>query len=207
MRRALSAYGAAVAAVAAVAFACAPARAAGLTGGATAAILTGDDVELDADLDNARMGFSAGLYFAAKAPNFEFRPEILFVEMGTGDEALLPAMGAGPLEFRFDYVQVPFLFKMTSATDKRAGVGLFFGPYFAFNLEAKMTEDVGGVPVTTDIKDLVRDTDVGAIVGLSVDAKYWSLDVRYTHGFEKIFEDTSLDVRNAAVSVMLGISF
>ncbi|MHC4252538.1 MAG: outer membrane beta-barrel protein, partial [Planctomycetota bacterium] len=155
MRRALSAYGAAVAAVAAVAFACAPARAAGLTGGATAAILTGDDVELDADLDNARQGFSAGLYFAAKAPNFEFRPEILFVEMGTGEGALVPAIGAGPLEFKFDYVQVPFLFKMTSATDKRSGVGLFFGPYFAFNLEAQVTEDVGGVPVTTDIKDLV----------------------------------------------------
>ena len=207
MRRGFSAYGAAAMAVAAVAFACAPARAAGLTGGPTAAILTGDDVELDVDLDNARQGFSAGIYLAAKGPNFEFRPEILFVEMGTGDEALLPAIGAGPLEFKFDYIQVPFLFKMTSATDKHAGVGLFFGPYFAFNLEATVTEDVGGVPVTTDIKDLVRDTDVGAIVGLSVDAKYWSLDVRYTHGFERVFEDCELDVRHAAVSVMLGISF
>jgi len=207
MRRATDALAVLTAAVAAVAFACAPARAAGITGGATVATLRGDDVEIDLDLDGSRSGYSAGIYFSARAPNFEFRPEILFVQMGTGDETLLPAIGAGPLEFEFDYIQVPFLFKMTSATSRHPGVGLFFGPYFAFNLEAEVTSDPGGVPVTTDIKDLVRDTDVGAIVGLSIDAEYWSLDIRYTHGFDRIFEDNSLDVRNSALSVMLGISF
>lgn len=207
MRRAIDVLAVLTAAVAAAAFACAPARAAGITGGATVAILTGDDVEVDVGLDQARMGWSAGIYFSAKEPNFEFRPEILLVNMGTGDETLLPAIGGGPLEFRLDYVQVPLLFKVTSAMHKRTGVGFFFGPYFAFNLEAEVIADVGGVPVTTDIRDLVRDTDVGAIVGLSIDAEYWSLDVRYTHGFERIFEDTTLDVRNASVSVMLGISF
>jgi len=172
MKRATDVFAVLTAAVAAVAFACAPARAAGITGGATVATLRGDDVEIDLDLDSSRNGYSAGIYFSA-----------------------------------FDYIQVPFLFKMTSATRRRPGLGLFFGPYFAFNLEAEVTSDVGGVPVTTDIKDLVRDTDVGAIVGLSLDAEYWSLDIRYTHGFERIFEDNSLDVRNGALSVMLGISF
>jgi len=207
MRRATDAFAALSAAVAAVAFACALARAAGITGGATLATLRGDDVEIDLDIDRSRNGYSAGLYFSARAPNFEFRPEILFVQMGTGDETLLPAIAAGPLGFEFDYIQVPFLFKMTSATRRHPGVGIFFGPYFAFNLEAEVTSNVGGVPVTADIKDLVRDTDVGAIFGLSVDAGYWSLDIRYTHGFERIFEDNSLDVRNAALSVMLGMSF
>jgi len=192
---------------AAVAFACAPARAAGITGGGTAAILIGDDVDVEIDLDRARQGLSAGIYFSARAPNFEFRPEILYVEMGSGDQTLLPALGAGPLEVDLDYVQVPFLFKLTSATDRQGGVGIFFGPYAAFNLDAKVTQDVGGVPVTTDVKDLVRNTDVGAIVGLSIDGEYWSLDIRYTQGFENILEGSSLDVRNAAVSVMLGMSF
>ena len=191
------------AAVAVVAFACAPAGGAGITGGATAATLIGDDVEDDM----VRSGHSAGIYFSARAPNFEFRSEILFVNMGTSDEALLPAIGTGPLEFTLDYVQVPFIFKMTSATGRKTGVGLFVGPYFAFNVNAEVTSDVGGVPVTTDIEDLVRDTDVGAIVGLSIDAEYWSLDVRYTHGFERIFEGTTTDARNASLSVMLGITF
>lgn len=205
MRRATDVFALLFGIVTAVAFACVPARAAGITGGATAATFFGDDVETDNE--NARLGFSAGIYFSAKAPNFEFRPEILFVQMGTGDETLLPAIGLGPLEFELNYIQVPFLFKMTSATDKQGGVGFFFGPYFAFNLDAEVTADVGGVPVTTDIKDLVRDTDVGAIVGLSIDAEYWSLDIRYTHGFEKIFEDRTVNVRNGSLSVMLGISF
>lgn len=205
MRRAYSAYGAVAAAIMAMAFLSASARAAGLTGGPTAATLFGSDVETDDE--NARLGFSAGIYFSAKAPNFEFRPEILFVQMGAGDETLLPALGVGPLELKLDYVQVPLLFKMTSARAKQPGVGFFFGPYFAFNLEAEMTADVGGVPVTTNIDDLVRDTDVGVIVGFSIDAEYWSLDVRYTHGFENIFEDSTLNVKNASLSVMLGISF
>ena len=203
MRRVSGVLVVATAAVGALAFACAPARAAGITGGATAATFLGDDAEDD----EARFGYSAGLYFSARAPGFEFRPEILFVNMGTSDEALVPALGAGPFEFTLDYVQVPFLFKATSATDKKAGGGIFFGPYFAFNMNAEVTRDVGGVPVTTDIDDLVRDTDVGAVVGLSFDAPYWSLDVRYTHGFQDVFEGDSLDVRNASVSVMLGIRF
>jgi hypothetical protein len=198
-------YGAMAVALAAMAFVSTSARAAGLTGGATAATLFGNDVQ--ADEENARLGYSAGIYFSAKAPNFEFRPEILFVQMGAGEGALLPGIAAGPLGFKLDYVQVPFLFKMTTATAKQAGVGFFFGPYFAFNLEAEMTSNVGGVPVKTNIDDLVRDTDVGAIVGLSIDAEYWSLDVRYTHGFENIFEGNALDVKNASLSVMLGISF
>ena len=204
MRRALKAFAALAAGVAAVAFACAPARAAGLTGGATAATLFGNDVEIDNE--DARIGYSAGIYFSARAPNFEFRPEVLFVNMGA-EKALLPTVVSGDLEIDLDYVRVPFLFKMTSATAKRGGVGLFFGPYFAFNVNAEVTRDVGGLPVTTDIGHLVRDTDVGAVIGISIDAPYWSLDVRYTHGFEDVFEDTLLDVKNASLSVMLGISF
>ncbi len=207
MRRATDVFAVLTAFATLVAFACAPARAAGITGGFTAATLRGDDVQVGLNLDEARQSWSAGIYFAAKSPNFEFRPEILFVNVGSGEGTILPAVGPGPLGFELSYIQVPFLFKLTSASDKRAGVGVFFGPYFAFNIDAEVTSEVGGVPVTTNIDDLVKDTDVGAVVGISVDAQYWSLDVRYTHGFEKIFKDSTLDVRNASLSVMLGIGF
>jgi len=207
VRRATDVFAVLMAAFAVVAFACAPARAAGITGGGIASTLRGSDVTVGLNLDESRQSWAAGIYFSAKSPNFEFRPEILFVNVGSGGGTLLPAVGAGPLGFELSYIQVPFLFKMTSATDKQAGVGVFFGPYFAFNIDAEVTTDVGGVPTTASMDNLVKDTDVGAVVGISFDAKTWSLDVRYTHGFEKIFEDASLDVRNASLSVMLGIGF
>lgn len=207
MKRATDVFAVMTAVATIVAFACAPARAAGITGGGIASTLRGDDVTVGLNLDEARQSWAAGIYFSAKSPGFEFRPEVLFTNMGSGEGTILPAVSPGPLSFELTYIQVPFLFKLTSATEKRAGVGVFFGPYFAFNIDAEVTSDVGGVPTTANINNLVKDTDVGAIVGISIDAKNWSLDVRYTHGFEKIFEDTSLDVRNASLSVMLGIGF
>ena len=102
---------------------------------------------------------------------------------------------------------VHFLPADRSVNGSGGSSALFFGPYFAFNVNAEVTRDVGGLPVTTDIGHLVRDTDVGAVIGISIDAPYWSLDVRYTHGFEDVFEDTLLDVKTASLSVMLGISY
>jgi hypothetical protein len=77
----------------------------------------------------------------------------------------------------------------------------FAGPQVSFNTKA----EIGNDDITVDIKDGIKSTDFGVVVGVGMESGRFTADARYTHGFTNVNDEGDDKVRNRVVAFMVGI--
>lgn len=193
------------------------------------------------DVGDTKTGFVGGAYATARInPQFGIRLEALYLQKGgkgkiSGTLDLLDGgfneVGTvsvtGENKLTLDYVEIPLLAVYSFPLSPTANVDLFAGPAIAFNTKAEFESsaticlDGECEPLlseTDDIKDIVKDTDFGGVIGAGFSFKLSRATLfgegRWTYGFSEIIDDPSLlpgesnpDLKNSAFAFMLGLQF
>lgn len=183
----------------------------GLKAGMNIANLHGDDVEgLGFE---SKMGFCAGGFITFKVANIvAIQPEVLYTQKGNKWEEEFNGE-TWKVTFNLNYLEIPVLLKVIMPIQGMIKPHLFAGPYFAYNLTAKVKEEYNGQSDEEDIDEYFKDTDFGTVFGGGIDfglpVGKIVFDARYSLGLTSIDEpdDGTADVKNDAFSFMLGYAF
>ncbi len=158
----------------------------GLKGGINMAKLTGSD----AGTNSMKTGFVAGAFTTVDMVFLNIQPEILFSQKG----ATYEVFGLS-IDENHNYLEIPVLFKFPLG--KIVVPSIYVGP----SLGMLMSADVEGF----DIKDGLKSTDLGLVFGMDVKTPVkLILDARYTMGLTSIDDSGIYDVKNSAISLMVG---
>jgi len=172
--------------------------------------LTGDV----SDEAGYKLGFAGGAFFAYTFSDwFTLQPEVLYSQKGA--KATEERLGEERTEtISLDYVEIPVLAVLTIPTQSRLTPKVFVGPAFGFLLSAEDKREVDGEERgSEDIKDALKDYDIGVVLGAGLDVKVGpgaiTADVRYNFGVTNIVddEDDNDTVRNGVFSFMVGYAF
>ncbi len=178
----------------------------GIRGGASAAKLTGADVQdLEGTIKN-KLGFTAGIFLAINIGKIiTIQPEVLYTMKGSQIE---DPLGEYTGKLYGDYVEIPLLLKIRIPTP---GIqpAIFAGPSVGFKLKEKLQINGEDVPLE---ERLLENNDYGAIFGAGLDfGRHFMIDVRYSLGLKKVLtaieEGTQPDVKNGVWSATIGIAF
>ncbi|WP_322550298.1 porin family protein [Flavobacterium psychraquaticum] len=179
----------------------------GAKGGINFANLAGDDA------DGAKMfvGFNAGFFIEIPvADKLVFQPEILYSAQGSKSEGPLFVDGSVynvEATFKFNYINIPLLFKYEIA-DK---FSLEAGPYVGFLTSAKLKANIQGVgSETIDAKDMLKSTDFGIAIGMNYEfTDVIFANARYQSGLTEIgdAEGNNNDIKNSVFQIGLGFRF
>ncbi|UCG62067.1 MAG: PorT family protein [Candidatus Zixiibacteriota bacterium] len=207
---------------------------------------------------SSRMGFQAGGFVAVSMSKyFSIQPELILIKKGVSVEGSAvreaPSPDAETLTYILDerisltYLEIPVLAKLTIPTPGNVRPSVYIGPAFAFNLSG--SDDVYlSVAIESEYSDIfneyegnpdisnLKGSDVGLVFGgdlrIPSGSINWILDVRYTIGTSKLFDDvnpadipeiddeilptelpianhltgTASDAKTRVLSVMLGVS-
>jgi len=182
---------------------CAEGMTFGFKGGLSLAKITGSDVE-NAGWRTAGVG---GLFLSYQVNNiFAIQPEMLYAMKGTtGEEGIVK------LTMKLDYFEIPLLAKLYLPTESKVKPNLYAGPAMAFKVSSKLKGEAGSLSAEADLEG-IKSTDFGIIVGAGMEYRLTSgcilFDLRYTMGLISIFDVADeADVRNSAVSIMVGYGF
>lgn len=148
----------------------------GIKGGMTIAKLTGDNT----DALKSRTGFMVGGYAAIPiGEGTAIQPELNYAQKGAKFET-----ENGDVNEKFDYIEIPVLFKYTVAGE---GARPYFlvGPYLGFNTSAKI--ESGGQSV--DVGDEIKSTDFGLVFGIGVELQKFLIEARYGLGLTDIYQE------------------
>ena len=155
-----------------------------------------------------RPGVLAGGFLAVEfARAYAFQPEFLYAMKGvhihpTGESV------TGSLEL--SYLEIPLLFRFSPRTKGRVGFDLFAGPAVAFRLAADATVGDSQDSESQSLKDDVKGTDFGVVVGGGVHIGKVSIEARWTEGLVNLISnpvDGAQDIKNRAFSVLVGYKF
>ncbi len=174
----------------------------GIKGGLASANLTGKDI----DSVKAKLGYTGGIALTLGGNAICLQPEALYVQKG----AKYDFMGED-IEFKLDYIEIPILLRLNLSQGTSTPY-IYGGPAFAFNISAKVSgTDSNGETVEEDIKDYVKDKDLGVVFGGGIDFGQFTLEARYTMGLQTIDQsqdnEEEEEVKNATISVLVGFSF
>lgn len=156
-----------------------------------------------------RMGLAGGAFLTfALGPNFALQPEVLYVMKGAKYEE-----DGNEATFKFDYLDIPILFKYRFPTAGTTRPSLFAGPVASFKLSSEYEEVFEGEESKENV-DNVNGLDYGLAFGGGIDFAVGqntiTMDVRYTLGLTD-WPDTDVDediaVKNGGWLVMVGIGF
>ena len=180
----------------------------GLKAGMTIANLHGDDVEGFGY--ESKMGFCAGGFITFKVANIvAIQPEVLYTQKGTKREGEYMG-GTWKDTYNYNYLEIPVLLKVIMPVQGMIKPHLFVGPYFAYNLTAKLKMEYNGSFDEIDFDEYVKNTDFGAVFGGGIDfglpAGKIVFDARYSLGLTTI-DEVVFDIKNNAFSFMLGYAF
>jgi hypothetical protein len=177
--------------------------------------ITGDD----ADGLDSRTGFALGGYLEFPiAPTVAFRPEAMYIQKGAKED-----LSGVDMTFKLDYIEVPLLLVVKIPTETGSVTPEFFaGPAIGMNVTAKVTGEYEGESESIDI-DNAKSMDLGVTVGGGAafkvgEANKLTIDVRYTLGLTKLFDDvddpgegdlvnddgSTPDVKNGSIVVLVG---
>jgi opacity protein-like surface antigen len=178
---------------------------------------SGTDADSEFGEHKFKAGVVGGVFMSyALSPQFSVQPEILYSMKGykwegTGGEAGYTEKG------KFNYLEVPVLFKYNVPTEGTTSPNLFVGPAVAFLMSAKIDWDYDTESGTVDWKDSTKSVDFGVAFGGGVDFAMGegtvTFDVRYTLGLSKLPDlaepDPDFDdkIKNKAWSFMFGYVF
>ncbi|MEY8019936.1 porin family protein [Muriicola sp. SD30] len=172
----------------------------GIKAGPNFASIGGDDTD---DLDS-RVGLFFGGYTECKVlDTFSIQPELLFSQQGADYTESEGFDGS----FKFNYLNLPVMGKLYVSD------GLFVeaGPQFGYLLSAKDDYESASLSGEDDIKDDIKDLDVGANVGLGYQFDSGlNFGARYNFGIANIndFADSSdFSNTNNVFSFAVGFRF
>lgn len=177
--------------------------------------ITGDD----ADGLDSRTGFAIGGYLEFPvSPSVAFRPEAMYIQKGAKEDLL-----GVDMTFELDYIEVPLLLVVKIPTETGGVTPEFFaGPAIGMNMTAKVSGEYQGDSESIDI-DNAKSMDLGVTFGGGAAFKVGAankltIDVRYTLGLTKLFDDvdepgegdlvnddgSAPDVKNGSIVVLVG---
>jgi hypothetical protein len=110
--------------------------------------------------------------------------------------------GEGVGDIRVSRVNIPVVagFRLASTEDNSVGLRAFAGPNFAIHINEDLDESLSFIN-----KDNIRDSQVSGIVGGGLDLSILFVDVAYTFGLSKFFEDINSDSRINMFYVNTGV--
>ncbi|MGD2246398.1 MAG: porin family protein [Candidatus Aminicenantes bacterium] len=201
------------------------ARETGLTGkglkfGMNLANYTGESVSEFTEIPEGAVGDKAGGCFGffltySLMRSFAIQPEVLVSMKGARGEGTI--LGE-PFEFSVNmtYLEIPLLAKLLIQTGGKLKPNVYAGPALALKLSAKAVLKWAGQTEKEDVED-VKGTDFGLVFGGGFDylvnlfgtanPQKLIMDVRFTYGLMSISEDEEVDVKNAVIALLLGLSF
>jgi hypothetical protein len=198
----------------------------GVKGGLNFTNLSGsfsvEDEDIEVDDLKYKTGFVIGAsYNIGLLPTISLQPEILYASKGAKFEESISFEGEtfnldGTLDLT--YIEIPLLVKVNLPTPGFSP-NFYAGPAVAFRSAAKAKFEYSGVfmgiPFSEsdefDIKDDVKSTDFGLVLGAGLDFGLpvfkLTADLRYTMGLTSIAEEGDIDIKNKAISLMVGVVF
>ena len=178
----------------------------GAKGGITFATLPAAGTELDADT-GYRMGALAGGFVAVEFGGmYAFQPEFLYAMKGVE----LSYQGYTQKDaIELSYLEIPLLFRISPRTNGRVGFDLFAGPAVSFRMSAKFRSEFGDQTDGMDLKDEVKTTDFGLVVGGGIHIGKVLIEARWTEGLIDASARDSFekDLKNRAFSILVGFKF
>jgi hypothetical protein len=150
-----------------------------------------------------------GIYFSLKLGPLAIQPEVLYVRMGAEYEV----DEDNSLEYRFDYIQVPVLLKLSVIPMGPIRPVIYAGGYGSYLLKAKGVMTVGGVPEEEDLGEMFEKYDYGVVGGAGIEFKLpgisISIEGRYNYGLKNVLTDPGdgESVKNRSMMVLVGIGF
>ena len=180
----------------------------GIKGGLNIADLS--DLESIDSIDDLESESKTGLVGGAYV-KFPFGPLRLQIEgLYSLKGAKGSSLGTKPWETKLTYIEVPVLLKYELPTPLLKPF-FYGGASIAFLMEAEMRNEVVDSE-WFDIKDGMKTTDYGLVVGAGIELLGLTLEGRYTHGLSDAIEETSdnplvVAAKNKTYSVMVGFDF
>ena len=180
----------------------------GIKGGVNLTKVYGDDVE-SADMRTVGIGGISLMY--SVSDNFAIQPEVLYAMKGAKESGSEEGIEYSAT-LKLTYIEVPVLFKLIFPLEGNVTPCVYAGPAIGLRLGAKASVEIAGAELEEDIKDDTKGTDFGAVFGggmaFAVGSGALTLDARYTLGLTTIDNsDESDDIKNSAISVMVGYAF
>lgn len=166
----------------------------------------------EADDDNARIGWHAGLYgqiFASEA--FAIQPEVNFSTKGTGVTRVDATSAKYESNFNLNYIDIPILavFKLGRAAE------IHVGPYWSYLLHAEIRNNDRDPNNEFDTieRDNFDDWDYGLVGGIGFNLGQGAqLGVRYNYGLNEIADSAGArrlfgNSKNQVAQVYLAFNF
>lgn len=162
------------------------------------------DIEQEGAVDlRYRYGVLAGGFVTVGlGDRVAFQPEALYTQKGFHGRD--PSGPDETFDVQVDYLDVPLLLRFHSSA--KSGIYGVAGPSINFNTSAKFVEQGD----EEDVKDDVKDVEVGLVLGVGVQLSRFLIEGRYAQGLTNIAEDLPADVdsyRNRSFAVMVGVRF
>jgi opacity protein-like surface antigen len=180
----------------------------GVKVGVTFSNLSADTDLLDFDFES-RTGAVGGIFVAFPlATNLYFQPEALVTMKG----AKLSALGEDA-NTKLTYLDIPVLLRYNIPLESTSVTPyVYAGPSFGLLLSAKQDYSFDGGGDDVDIKDEMKDTEFGWVLGAGVQIQRFMIEARYTQGFTDIEDEDSVDfgdssVKNKAFMILAGVRF
>ncbi len=147
---------------------------------------------------SSRTGYHAGGFVLFKFSKIGIQPEIIFSRQGASNK---PFNGTS-VDTRYDYVNVPIIFKLYTV----AGINIQVGPQFGFLASASKDVNLSGSTTAVDIKNTLKGSDISAALGLGWDLPFGlTIDARYNLGLTKVNDVAgSTDEKNQVIQVSVG---
>lgn len=154
-------------------------------------------------------GLLGGAYVSLGAASFAVEADLLFSAKGYkfADSAQATVL---TVVNRFNYIEVPVLFKYMLVPKGPVRPYLAAGPAVAFLMSAESKTELAGATTTTDVKSALKNYDYSIVLdaGVSIDVGVMlSLDVRYAIGLADISRTEGINTRNSVISILGGIGF
>lgn len=187
-----------------------------LAGGINLANFFGDAVEDTESRTGLNLGASVGI---ARLGPVRVLAEGYYRQKGAQSVQALEQ--GGSVEWGIDYIEIPVLARVDlPLVGGRLLPYLQGGPAFAWKIDCGIELSESGTEQDCDdllgenLDETLRDYEQGLVLGGGLDlgvlggAGAVNLDARYTRGLTRISEGSDgLDIKNQALSVMLGYSF
>ena len=188
---------------------------------------------------DARIGFVGGAFLSINtSPTFSIQPEVLYSVKGVEKKLRYNYNNTDfetVLQIEMTYLEIPVLLKYKFPSEGKIRPSLYVGPALGFNLDGTFSaeegvqggfaDDLGDIDIA-NLKSTEFSAVVGGELGVALGNTILLLDLRYTQGLTKAFEDASFataivnnewafvntageadDVKNSSFSVVVGISF
>ncbi|HPW18149.1 MAG TPA: porin family protein [Candidatus Aminicenantes bacterium] len=151
---------------------------------------------------------TGGLVLEAGRGVLSVQPGLFFTRMGGRY-----AVDGDSLEFRFDYVQLPLLFKMNNLTGGTVCPFFGFGGYGAYLVKAQGVLVLGGDREVEDLIEEYERFDAGLLFSAGFDFRLarttFTLECRYAHGLLNAlkFPDKGEFMKHRSIMALAGVGF